>query len=157
MEDSVLSFIEEIVSKYELEKDLIEGDLLLKKKIQETTDISEIPIVKILYSEKVKERLDSGIPLEEVIPSIKLKNIINQIIKKEISYGELSKIIEEKLKIDKTVAEEISNLIQKNKEISQEMLTYSPKQQTEADDPEEETVKNPSAENKKTIGHQLLE
>lgn len=157
MEDYMLSFVEGIISAYKLEEDLLENDLLLKEKIEETDNLSDLPIIKILYSEKVKERLEKGVSLEEVLPSIKLKNILNKLIDKEIDYEELPKIIGEKLEVDESIAKKISDTIKKSPEISKERNTpITEKATEESNEPKKIPIEKQNIDNEKSIGYQLL-
>jgi hypothetical protein len=153
MDDSILSFVEDIVSEYDLEKDILANDPALAKAIDEADDRADIPVIKILYSQKVKERLDSGMPIEDVLPSIKLTAIIDSLIKKSLSYDVLPEVIKKKLEVDSAISEKISDQIKNNAEILKERNASA---EEKGDTENLSSVGERIGENKKSIGYQLL-
>lgn len=152
--DSILSFIEEVVIQFDLEKDLTGDDLLLKKKLEETTDKSEWPVLKVFYGEKIRERLSKKEKIEDILPSAKLKNIIDDLTEKKTSYNDLPAIIEKGLKLSPEVSKEISKLIEKNSAIKN---APSEKENVESDTSAlTDFSENPEELKKKSIGYELL-
>jgi len=154
--DSILSFIEDIVLQHGLEKKLIAEDLLLKKKIEETADRSEWPIIKIFYGEKIRERMAKGEKVEDILPSAKLKNIIYDLIEKKLSYDNLPTLIEKELKISTEISKKISESIEKSQEIKNAPLSEEIIE-LENNDSEDTPEKNTEDDiKKKSIGYELL-
>ena len=147
MED-LLFFVEEIMVKYGLEKDLIENDADLKKMLSEVKDIPERVFIKFFFSNKIENYEKQGLPVD--IPSIKLKGIIERLIDKKISLKDLPNIIQDELRITLEISEKISRDIEKNKEIVDEINTANPLPEKSSE--EEKVIDVP----KKSIGLELL-
>lgn len=149
--DNILFFIEEIMIKYGLEKELIDNDANLKDMLSRSKDIRDRVFFKFLYSEKIYNYEKNGIPLD--IPSIKLKKIIEDLIDKKISLNNLPKLIQDNLNISPEISKKITEEIEKNKEITDEMSTI--KADKEEDDITEETIEEETKKTK-SIGYELL-
>lgn len=115
-----LNFIENIVVQYDLEKNLIENDPLLEKKLQSAQTPEERRVVKFLHSQKIKEYLILKKPLEEISASIAIIKIIEKLINKEITFNDLGLFLKaamEKLNIDPKTIKEVSQSIKNNEKI----------------------------------------
>jgi len=149
-----ISYIEKVMIGHGLEDSLIENDLLLKKKLSEVKNLYERPAIKLIFGEKIIEQKDAGKTFEEILPSVRLKRILEKLIDKKMSFKDLSVVIENDLGTDKSTAEEISKSIEKNIGLigpAEEQIFN----QNEEDAPQEADRKKP-AENKKSIGNELL-
>ena len=91
-----LSFIEEIVEKYGLEKN-IEEEEEVKERMKKTENFLEKIGIKFLFSKQITKMLEEG--TIENLPSIKLRKIIEKIQKGELSEKELDSILEQNLNI----------------------------------------------------------
>jgi len=98
-----LNFIENIVVRHGLEKDLVENDPVLEKNLQSAESPEERRVAKFLHSQKIKECLALKRPIEEVSASVAIVKIIEKLINKEITFNDLGEILKsalEKLNID---------------------------------------------------------
>lgn len=150
--NDLLSLIEEIVVKYDLEKDLIENDANLKNALSKAKDMSDRVFLKFTYSTRIADYEEQNLPLD--IPSIKLKNIINNLINKKISINELPKLIQQDLKISPEVSDKIAGDIKNNKEIIEEINTTEPTKENNLS--EEKLEKDTHKTTTKSIGYELL-
>ena len=153
----ILSFIEDIMIKYGLEDNLIEGDLLLEKKLSEINDLSDRAALKLLFGEKIKEQEMAGKSLEEILPSIRLKRIIESLVDKKTSYSDLPKLIKRDLDVDDIKANEISEAIKNNAEIIKLINQPLVENAVEEDiDEKGDNKEKIDTENKKSIANVLL-
>ncbi|MDD3170176.1 MAG: hypothetical protein PHW71_00080 [Candidatus Pacebacteria bacterium] len=119
-----LNFIENVVVQYDLEKNLIENDPLLEKKLESAQNPEERRVVKFLYSQKIKEYLILKKPLEEISASIAIIKIIEKLINKEITFNDLDLFLKaamEKLNIDSKTIKEVSQSIKNNEKIIEDL------------------------------------
>ena len=151
----ILSLIEEIMIKYGLEDSLIENDLLLKKQLSEAEDLSYRFTMKLIFGEKIKEQKMAGKSLEEILPSMRLKRIIESLADKKVSYEDLPKLIKKDLGVDDIKANEISEAIKNNTDVIK--LINQPIVET-LDEKEEDnsTEEKIDTTNKKSIANVLL-
>jgi len=109
----IVYFIESIVLEYNLEKDFIEGDSLLKKKMENVTDLAERISTKLLYSQAINDYINNNKPLEEILASFKIKKIIEQLINNKINFDDLNILLSQDIKaspeIIKAIEEKIRN------------------------------------------------
>jgi len=91
-----LSFIEEIVEKYGLEKN-IEEEEEVKERMKKTENFLEKIGIKFLFSKQITKMLEEGTIGN--LPSIKLRKTIEKIQKGELSEKELDSILEQNLNI----------------------------------------------------------
>jgi|GEM_PF-2159800 len=153
--DYIISYIEEIMIKYGFENSLIENDLLLKKKLDEVKNLSERASLKLIFGEKIKDQQRSGKSLEDILPSMRMKRILEKLINKKVSYDDLQALIKEALNTDGATAKEISESIKKNPEIA-EVINNQATESDKDEDFEEEFETGPNKEGKKSIGSELL-
>jgi hypothetical protein len=150
--NNLLSFIEEIVVKYDLEKDLIENDADLKNVLSKAKDMSDRVFLKFIYSNKIANYEKQNLILD--IPSMRLKNIINNLIDKKISINDLPALIQQDLKISPEISEKITEDIKNNKEIIEEINNQKPI--NENDFSPEKSEKDTPKTSTKSIGYELL-
>ena len=145
----ILSIVEEIMVKYDLEKDIIENDATLKNKLSGIKNYSERIFIKYLYSEKINNFIQKNLTPD--IPSVKLREIVEELIDKKISFGDLPNIIEKRLKISPDISKKISVDLEGNKEIATEMARVK-----EFDNDDEKKEPEKKEKNTKSIGYELL-
>lgn len=154
--DDIISFIEEVMMTYGLEDGLINEDLLLKKKLSEVNSLSERASLKLLFGEKIKDQQKMGKSLEDILPSMKLKRILEKLIDKKISYSDLPNIIKIDLVVDDTIAKKISDSIKNSQKINDAVnnqITNDELIEEEIEEPEEVVG---LSNTKKSIGGELL-
>ncbi|MFA5714158.1 MAG: hypothetical protein WC998_00275 [Candidatus Paceibacterota bacterium] len=151
-----ISFIEEIMIKYGLEDKLIENDALLKNKISGVEDLSERAVLKLLFGEKIKEQEMAGKSLEDILPSMRLKRILEKLVDKKISYKDLPGLIKSGLSTDQSMTDEIVKLIENNTELHAAINKPVENKIVEEEITEEESAQKIITENKKSIGNELL-
>ncbi|MFZ2390367.1 MAG: hypothetical protein WAW15_00925 [Minisyncoccales bacterium] len=151
----IVSFIEELMIKYHLEDNFIEGDPLLKEKLSETENISDRAVLKLIFGEKIKEQLKTGKSLEEFLPSMKIKRIIEGLLEKKYSSKDLPELIKTALNISDSEIKEISDAISSNVEILK--LIAQPLSETDTEENiNESTEEEKKVINKKSIANILL-
>jgi hypothetical protein len=149
---NILSFIEEIMVKYDLEKEFIENDTVLKNKLLSAKNLSERVLFKFFYSNKIINYRKQGLPLD--IPSMKLKYIIDDLIDQKIFLKDTPLLIEKDLEVSSEIAKKIAEEIEKNKELIDEINTIKPAE-IESDSAEKELLKT-EKNSTKSIGYELL-
>jgi hypothetical protein len=154
--DDIISFIEEVMMKYGLEDELIKGDSPLEKELSEVKNLYERFAIKFVFGQKIKQLRESGKSLEDILPSMKLKRILEKLINKKISFDDLPELIKNDLHTNQEVAEDISKSIEKNKEIVEILNGLTLNEDVEENDEIEELDKKVDSENKKSIGGELL-
>lgn len=154
--DPIISFIEEIMMKYGLEDDLIKGDSLLEEELSEVKNLYERFALKFVFGKKINEQKRAGKSLEDILPSMRLKRILEKLINKKISYKDLPDLIKKDLHSDQATAEKISKLIEENKEIANILNGLIVEENVEGDDEAVEIEKKESLESKKSIGSEFL-
>ncbi|MFA5729804.1 MAG: hypothetical protein WC938_01030 [Candidatus Paceibacterota bacterium] len=151
--DNILFFIEEIIIKYDLEKDLIENDSELKDALSKAEDIPERVFFKFIFSNKIANYEKQELPLD--IPSMKLKKIIEDLINKKESLSNLPTLIQENLKISPEISNKIAEEIRANKELMDEInSTKIPEENNDIEDNIESQKEEPKKT--KSIGYELL-
>lgn len=149
-------FIEDVVSKYELEKDLIENDQPLKEKILKSKSPAERLALKFSYSKLINDNVKRGIPLKDFLPSIKLINILDGFLNKKFALSELSSLIAKELKISLEKAQAISEYIKKNQEKIKEDIDEVRIDAASNDITDIKNLDEVSIKNKKGIGYEFL-
>jgi hypothetical protein len=153
----ILSFIEEIMIKYNLEDDLVKDDFALQKQLSDKPDLSYRSVLKLLFGTKIKELRMAGKSLEEILPSVRLKTIIESLINKKSSYNELPGLIKKDLNLDDEKTNEIVGAIKNNIEIikliNQPLSGEVIENHEEEANIEEEKI---NTTNKKSIANMLL-
>ncbi|MFA5086235.1 MAG: hypothetical protein WC468_01380 [Candidatus Paceibacterota bacterium] len=146
----IISFVEEVVTKYDLEKNIIEDDIDLKNELSDADNYSERAFIKYLYSKKL-EAFEEG-NITPNTPSEKLRGIIEKLIDKKISVNDLPTAVQESLRISAETANKIVEDISKNKGLNDEIAASVKTKESES--PEEK----PDEEKKgtKSIGSELL-
>jgi hypothetical protein len=114
--NDILSFIGEIIFKYDLAKDFIDD------KNQKDEDIL-VKTINLFFNEKVIERKKRGEDPADFHPLSKLTIIIDDLINERIFYAELPFIIQEKLELPLKDACDISLMIENNKQIIEAIET----------------------------------
>jgi hypothetical protein len=117
----IVYFIESIVLEYNLEKDFIEGDSLLKKKMENVTDLAERISTKLLYSQAINDYINNNKPLEEILASFKIKKIIEQLINNKINFDDLNILLSQDIKASPEIIKAIEEKIRNNPSIKEIM------------------------------------
>lgn len=151
----ILSFIEEIMIKYGSENYLIEDDPLLKNKLSETKDLSERTVIKLIFGKKIKEQKMAGKSLEDILPSMRLKRILEELVNKKLSFKDLPELIKKELHTEQLIADEIEKLIENNAEIIN-LINNPIVSENIEEELEDESTKKINTENIKSIGSELL-
>lgn len=115
----IILFIESIILKYDLEKDFIESDILLKEKMSGLTDLTKRISNKLLYSQQVKGYVLSNKSLEDILASFKIKNIIERLINKDAKYEELNSLLSQSLKTSPDIIKSIEESIKNNQQVKE--------------------------------------
>lgn len=152
----IVYFIEEIVLEYDLEKDFIEGDVLLKEKMAGVTDLAERISTKLLYSQVIDNYINNDKPLDEVSASFKIKKIIEQLINKKISFDDLNTLLSQSIKASPEIIKSVEEKIRTNtsiKELMDNEAEIDKENKEIVIDTEENLKKNT---NTKSIGNILL-
>ncbi len=148
----IVYFIEGIVLEYNLEKDFIEGDSLLKKKMENVTDLAERISIKLLYSQVISDYINNNKPLEEILASFKIKKIIEQLINNKINFDDLNILLSQNIKASPEIIKSIEEKIRNNPSIK-EIMSNEAEGDKEIVDIEENPKKITST---KSIGNILL-
>ncbi|HNY36233.1 MAG TPA: hypothetical protein PLD14_00945 [Candidatus Pacearchaeota archaeon] len=148
---NILPFVEELVDKYELEKDIIENDEILKNKLSGVNDYSERVFIKFLYSDELKNSIINDIPLNT--PFAKIKKIIDGLINKKIDKDNLSLTLQKELVISPEISEKISEDILGNEDIMNEVIAVKI---IENEEEGEDGQKIEPKKTTKSIGYELL-
>lgn len=148
----IVYFIEGIVLEYNLEKDFIEGDSLLKKKMENVTDLAERISIKLLYSQVISDYINNNKPLEEILASFKIKKIIEQLINNKINFDDLNILLSQNIKASPEIIKSIEEKIRNNPSIK-EIMNNEAEGDKEIVDIEENPKKITST---KSIGNILL-
>lgn len=146
-------FIEDIVLKYNLEKDFIEKDVLLKKKLDGITNPAERISLKFLYSQEIGQYIENNKPLEEILTSVKIKKIVEQLINKKIEFGDISSLLSQNIKAEPEIIKSIEEEIKNNPKIK-EAIEGEPTPILEENYNEEQDLNKKT--NTKSIGNMLL-
>ncbi|MFZ3054809.1 MAG: hypothetical protein WA091_02420 [Minisyncoccales bacterium] len=141
----IITFVEEIMVKYGLEKELIENDAVLKDKLSQAKDAQERVFFKFTYSKEIDNYEKQNIPID--IPSVRLREVIEKLIDKKITIDNLPTVIQENLKISPETSKKISEEILNNDEIMNELNSN---ETIPAEEQKEEPKKT------KSIGYELL-
>ncbi len=147
-----LNFIEELVVQYDLEKNLVENDPLLKEWLESATTPEKKRVVKFLKSKKIKEYLALKKPLEEISASIAIAKVVEKLINKEITFDELEKELKlslGKLNINQKIIEEIAKRIADNENVIKDMTEENIEE-------EEEYFPEEQKEKQKGIAQELM-
>lgn len=150
--DDIIYFIEGIVLEYNLEKDFIEEDVLLKKKLSGVDDLAERISNKLLFSKTINDYIKNNKPLEEILVSFRIKKIIEQLINNRISFDDLNALLSQNIKVSPEVIQSITEKIKKNPSIK-ELIDSKIGETEELISNEEDSKKNT---NTKSIGNILL-
>lgn len=113
----IMLFIESVVFEYNLEKDFIDGDVLLKEKMSDVTDLAERISNKFLYSQQIISHLKNDRPLEEILVSFKIKKIIEQLVNKIITFEDLHLLLSQSIKASPEIIKSIEEKIKVNPQI----------------------------------------
>lgn len=148
----IVYFIEGIVLEYNLEKDFIEGDSLLNKKMENVTDLAERISIKLLYSQAINDYINNNKPLEEILVSFKIKKIIEQLINNKINFDDLNILLSQNIKASPEIIKSIEEKIRNNPSIK-EIMNNEAEGDKEIVDIEENSKKITST---KSIGNILL-
>ncbi|MDD5696501.1 MAG: hypothetical protein PHO90_00815 [Candidatus Pacebacteria bacterium] len=116
----IKKFIENLVLKYGIEDDFINRDPVLKQNLELVSDPEERLFIKALYSQEIKDCLNTNRPLEEVLASVTIKKLIEKFINKEIGLGDIEKSLEQKLNLSANTAKEIAKSIIENQQVIKE-------------------------------------
>jgi hypothetical protein len=146
LSSETLNFIENIVVRYGLEKNLIEGDPALEKKLQLAESPEERRVTKFLQSQKIKECFALKKPVEEMSASVAIAKLTEKLINKEIAFddfGGLLKSALENLNIDSKTIGEVAKIIENDKNVIEDLA------KDDAEDYPEEEI--PSPEQKRGI------
>lgn len=144
----IIIFIEELMIKYGLEKELIENDVDLKSKLSQAKDIQERVFLKFTHSKEIENYEKQNIPIN--IPSVNLRKIIEKLINKKLPVDDLPSAIQENLKISPEMSKKISFDILNNSEIMNEL-------NSNINAPvEKQAEKNEEPKKTKSIGYELL-
>ncbi len=149
---NTLPFIEGLIVKYGLERELIENDPVLKEKLSGIEDYSDRVFIKFLYGEQLKNSIIKNIDIET--PFTILKKIVDELISKKITTGELPQVLRERLKITSDMAGKIAEDITRNEEVISEMASIKIPEKT-ADENTKNLEERPE-KNTKSIGYELL-
>ncbi|MFZ3057559.1 MAG: hypothetical protein WA092_00785 [Minisyncoccales bacterium] len=148
---NILPFVEELVVKYELEKNTIENDEILKNKLSGVSNYSERVFIKFLYSDELKNSIINDIPLNT--PFAKIKKIIDGLINKKIGKDNLSLTLQKELVISPEISEKIAEDILGNKDIMNEVIAVKIiENEKEGEDGQKIKPKKTT----KSIGYELL-
>jgi len=148
----IIYLIESIVLEYNLEKDFIEGDSLLKKKLADVTDLAERISIKLLYSQTINDYINNNKPLEEILASFKIKKIIEQLINNKINFDDLNILLSQNIKSSPEIIKSVEEKIKNNPSIK-EIMNNKTEESKEIVDIEENPKK---ITNTKSIGNILL-
>lgn len=152
LSSEIIYFIESIVLEYDLEKDFIEGDDLLKKKLSGVNDLAERISNKLLFSKTINDYIKNNKPLEEILASFKIKKIIEELINNKISFDDLNALLSQSIKTSPEITQSIVEKIKINPLIK-ELMSSEVGESEELIDGEENSKKNT---NTKSIGNILL-
>jgi len=108
--NEIISFLGEIIIKYNLGKDFVDN--------QELNNLDPLErAFALIFNKNVSERFKKGEDVMKSHPFFKLKFIIDKLINNIIDYEDLPILIKNNLNISSLEAEEIYLLIKKNQEI----------------------------------------
>jgi|GEM_PF-6242080 len=110
-----LSFIESIIEKYELEKE-IENEEEVKKRLEKVDDFLTRAGIKFIFSKKIGELIEKK-SLKE-LPSFKLKELIKELGEGRVSDEEISNVIEKRLKVSQKISKQIAKDFEEIKPIA---------------------------------------
>lgn len=112
LSDRIFEFVEKLVQKYELEKDIDNEEEVKKRLKGAKTSLVRLGI-KFLFSKKLKDLLEKEGNLES-LPSKKLERCIESLIKKEISLKDFNFLLQKELNLSKEKTERLNKDIENN-------------------------------------------
>lgn len=110
--ESITEIIVRLVEDYGLDKE-IEEEEEVKKRLVGAENFLQKQGIKFLFSKKIKEQLEKGKNLDEIIASRKLRKVIGELSKNNVSAEKLTADIQKSFGLPKRDAERLTKELQK--------------------------------------------